>query len=285
MPMITDRLPIIKIKIGIAKILYRIIRVFTSKNNFIIQRKGIRFEIDLGEGIDLSLYLFGNFQNHVYHNKWFDIQPDDIILDIGANFGIIALNYAKEVPNGQVYAFEPTHYALQKFKRNLSLNPELANHITVLQKFVSDHPAEKALAPTYSSWKVDGSDETGEQIHDIHKGVVKSTEGVSTTTIDVFVEQQHLKRVDHIKIDTDGHEYEVLQGAIQTLNNFKPTVIFEIGRYIIEERGIDYRHFEELFHKVGYILKHSTSGQIITWENHTSYIPKLGTIDIIALPI
>lgn len=285
MSFITDRLPITKIKIGIAKILYRIVRFFVRKNHFVIRRNGIQYEIDLGEGIDLSLYLFGNFQNHVYQNKWLDIQPDDVIIDIGGNFGIMSLNYAKEVPNGQVYAFEPTHYALQKFKRNLSLNPELANHITVLQNFVSAHPAEKALAPTYSSWKVDGSDETGEQIHDVHLGAAKSTEGVSTTTIDIFVEQQQLKRVDHIKIDTDGHEYEVLQGAIQTLNNFKPTVIFEIGRYIMVERGIDYRHYETLFSKAGYTLRHPTSGEQITWQNHASYIPKLGTIDIIALPI
>jgi FkbM family methyltransferase len=284
MSIITEHLPITRYKIAIARLLYKIITFFIRKNNFVIARKGIQFEVDLREGIDLSLYLLGNFQDHIYHNRWLDIQKDDVIIDVGANFGIMSLNYAAQVPNGRIYAFEPTHYALQRFRRNLSLNPDLASRIAVFQHFVSENPGEIAAAPAYSSWKVDGSDTTGKQVHSVHLGEMMSTEGVSTISIDTFIEEHSIHRLNHIKIDTDGHEPDVLKGSLNTLKTLRPKVIFEIGRYVMEERRVSFSDYIELFEKVNYTLIHSVTGKQVDVSNYKTMIPKYGTIDLIALP-
>jgi FkbM family methyltransferase len=276
------RLPLTRIKIRIAGILYRIVSLFTRKKQRIIERNGITFEVDLTEGIDLSLFLFGNFQKHVTHNKQFSIKSDDVIIDVGANVGIMALQFAKMIPDGKVYAFEPTHYAWNKLQKNISLNPELAKRIVTTQSFVSSEDKESADIIAYASWKVGGA--KSNELHPVHLGESKSTEGVGSVQLDSFVKQQNISRINFIKIDTDGHEFEVLKGARQTISAFKPAVIFEIGLYVMKEKGIDFDFYNDYFSSLGYTLYNSADMRSITMENYKKIIPEQGTIDILALP-
>ncbi len=52
-------------KIFIAKIIYFFLSFFLLKKNFFIKRKSINWNIDLYEGIDLSIFLFGSFQSEI----------------------------------------------------------------------------------------------------------------------------------------------------------------------------------------------------------------------------
>ncbi len=67
---------------------------------------------------DLSLFLFGGFQKHVSQSRFFSIPPDGVIFDIGANAGIMSLQFARPIPQGRVYSFEPTHFAFVKLQKN-----------------------------------------------------------------------------------------------------------------------------------------------------------------------
>jgi len=281
--LILNNLPLTRIKIGIAKVLYVFISTFYGKKPRIIIQDGIKYEVDITEGIDLSLFLFGNFQKHVTHNKLVSLPKDATIIDIGANFGVMSLQFAKASPEGKVYSFEPTHYALGKLKRNLELNPELAKHIEVINSFLSAKSSANAEIKAYSSWKV--NDEKSDDMHPEHLGAAKSTEGVGSMTLDDFCKNKQLTRLDFIKIDTDGHEYEILQGAKETIAKYKPQLIFEIGLYVMTEKSIDFTFYSNYFKDLGYKMYDSTTSDIITLENHKKYIPKKGTIDIIAKPL
>lgn len=277
---IYNTLPVTRIKIGIAKILYRFVRVFYGKNNFVISRSGIYYEIDLTEGIDLSLFLFGSFQKHIISRKFARLTDHAIVLDVGANFGAISLQFARLIPQGIVYAFEPTHYALKKLKRNISLNPVLSSRIKVYNTFVSSRSTAIAELKAFSSWDVSGRRK--ENLHPIHLGEEKSTDGVGAISLDDFCNQNKLTRVDLIKIDTDGHEPEVLQGAKEIISKFRPYIIFEIGMYIMEEKGIDFLFYVNYFKELNFQLINSRTGAIITMENHKTHIPSKGSIDILA---
>ena len=61
-------LPLTQIKIQIAKILYFWVTLFAGKKRRIIKRNGIKYEVDIQEGLDLSLFLFGNFQKFYLGN-------------------------------------------------------------------------------------------------------------------------------------------------------------------------------------------------------------------------
>src|SRR6188472_259631 len=111
-------LPITRIKIFGARFLYKLTTLFVGKEKRVIDRDGIKYEVDLAEGMELSLFLFGRFQGHITNNQFLKIGPDFTIIDIGANVGLMTMQFAKLVPKGSVWSFEPTFYALERLKRN-----------------------------------------------------------------------------------------------------------------------------------------------------------------------
>lgn len=273
-----------KIKIKFARILYFLVTSFIGKKERIIKRNGIRYKVDLSEGIDLSLFLFGNFQKHIIKNQFFSLSKDSIVFDIGANFGTMSLQYAKLVPKGMVYAFEPTHYAFNRLKQNLKLNPNLKKRIKIVNMFVSNRSYRKPKIEAFSSWKVDFST-SNKNRHPVHCGSAKSTSGVKAISLDEFCSKNKIKKVDLIKIDTDGHEPEVLEGAKKTIAKFRPTIIFEAGEYPLSEKGITSRFYLDFFKNLNYLLLSIKGKEKITVRNYKSQIPLFDAIDIISIPL
>jgi len=247
----------------------------------IIVRNRIKYEVDLSEGIELSIFLFGQFQKHVSHNKYLSLPQDGIIFDVGANSGMMSLQFAKLVPAGKVYSFEPTFYTFSKLKRNIELNPEFAKRIVAVQSFVSSSTSEKADIKAYASWKVGGVVEGVR--HRVHGGIEKSAEGTAAVSLDDFCERERIERLDFIKIDTDGHELEVLKGGKKVIGKFNPPIIFELGIYIMNERGIDFSDYLEFFDSLAYSLFNSKNFRKINTHNYRKHIPLKGTIDILAV--
>jgi len=275
------RLPMTRIKLLIARLLYRWLRLMKVSEKKRIQRSGIHYEVDLTEGIDLSLFLFGGFQRHIISDKYFSLPKAAIIFDIGANIGTMAMNFARLIPKSYVYAFEPTHYAFEKLNRNLSLNPELAERIQTVQLFVSDRTGPSRDIRAYSSWKIDGS---ARRHHPLHGGMIQDTDGVSAVSLDDFCIENRISRVDMIKIDTDGYELRVLHGARRTLGNYSPYLIFEIGLYTLNEHDVGFDQYYNYLKTFDYRLINSKNGHVVTLDNYWRQIPLKSTTDIIAIP-
>ena len=98
-------------------------------------RDKINWKLDLSEGIDLSIFLFGNFENELIlmieklsNKKEFDI------IDIGANIGVHTLQFAKNYEKAKIYSIEPTAFAYEKLKKNVDLNLDLKDPIKYYQK-------------------------------------------------------------------------------------------------------------------------------------------------------
>lgn len=278
-------IPVTRLKIAGARLLYRLVKLTGRPDVLIAERQGIRFRLDLREGIDLSVYLFGAFQKHVFSNKLLTLKPDAIVLDVGANAGFMTLQFARLCPQGHVFAFEPTHYAVQRFKENLALNPGLAPRVTLRQCFVSDKSEAQPRLVAYASWPVSGNPAGVEAVaHAVHLGRSLSADGVPAITLDAWMEEVKPERVNFIKIDTDGHEWSVLSGAQNLIKRFRPAIIFEVGQYVMEEKGLDFNTYLNFFQMHHYVLYNSAGGQKLTISNWHKIIPRLGTIDVLALP-
>ncbi len=274
-------LPITRIKIFLARILYTFTTLIFGKKKRIIKRNGLYFEIDPGEGLDLSLFLFGNFQKHVASNPYIRVPGNGIIFDVGANVGIMALQFSRLVPQGKVYAFEPTHYAFKRLQKNLSLNAAIQNVIPI-QTFVSRQSTTDHHLKAYSSWKVNTS--KTENTHPVHGGTAMPAENVDAIALDDFCNKDKISRLDFIKIDTDGYEMDVLTGASGCIGTFRPQIIFEIGLYVMDEHGISFRDYWDFFSGLNYDLFNSANKKQISLSNYKKIIPAKGTIDILALP-
>jgi FkbM family methyltransferase len=249
----------------------------------VIDRGGIKFEVDLAEGIELSLFLFGKFQRHIIKNSFLEIKKDFVIIDVGANVGLMTLQFAKLVPQGKVFSFEPTHYALGRLKKNLELNPEIAKNVTVINSFVSEKSDNDPHILAYSSWRVNG--ERHGQEHPVHLGTAHDTKGVPSISLDDFVKQQNFVKIDFIKVDTDGHEYEVFKGAKQAIAKYRPKIIFEIAMYVLDEKSIGFEFYLDYFKELNYKLMDTMTDAEVTAANYRKYIPEEGSTDLIALPL
>lgn len=271
-----------KIKMRSAQYLYYMLRFFCVKSHQIVERQKIKYELDLKEGIDLSIFLFGNFQDHIYKNLSQQFNSKPVILDVGANMGAISLKLAQILPQATIYAFEPTHYAWGKLTRNLALNPILGKRIRPIQSFVGEKSLKETDFKAFSSWPIDslkGSDTK----HKVHLGEEK--EATSTQiSIDDFVKFENLQKVDLIKIDTDGYELNVLKGAVNTLKNYRPIVVFEFCPYLLKEKRLSFSDFSNLFGHLNYSLKDSKGHKSLSPDNIDKISPSKGSIDIFAYP-
>jgi len=276
-----NRLPITRMKLFVARVLYRMLSILLRQDQRYIRRDGINYKVDLTEGIDFSIFLFGNFQHYITQNRYFSLPDDAIVFDIGANIGSMAFKFAQLAQKGCVYAFEPTNYAFNKFKINLALNPDLSSRIVPLQLFVSEHSEIKHKIKAYSSWRIDGKYTNA---HPLHGGIIKPAESVVAVTIDDFCREREITRIDLIKIDTDGFEYSIIRGAQKSLGKFLPYIIFEIGIYVMEERGISFEQYYDYLSSFGYNLINAKNGKDVTIENYRRQIPLRSTTDIIAIP-
>lgn len=186
-----------------------------SVRDRIVQRDfgGYRAELHLGENMELASYL-GEFEPDMRQAIDDLTRPGMVVLDIGANVGMHALRFAARVgETGHVYAFEATDFAFRKLTRNAALNPDV--HLEPIQFALSNEPASNVEVDFRSSWRTDGS----RADHD--------TTRVDFVRLDDWVEKHALTKLDIIKIDVDGYEGPVIQGAAQTLAKFQPLIMIE----------------------------------------------------------
>jgi FkbM family methyltransferase len=240
------------IKMRLGSTLYRTLKVVRNiagaKDITQVRRKGLNWELDLREGIDLAIFAFGSFERETALAFEKLVAPGSIVLDIGANIGAHTLNLGRLVgPNGKVYAFEPTAYAFQKLKRNLALNPEVSARVVAVQAMLTCANNPHHSREIYSSWKVVGD----ERRHPKHLGIAQSTDEAAVLVLDDYCKDNGIARVGFVKLDVDGFETEVLAGGFQTLRRDLPTICMELSPYVLEERGSSVAALLALLKEIG----------------------------------
>jgi FkbM family methyltransferase len=246
-----------------------------------IRRTGLIFEVDIREGIDLSLFLFGSFERDILATIKRLMPRDGIFVDVGANIGAITLPVAEYLERGHVYAVEPTDFAFTKLQRNLALNPPLSTRVTPIQSFLAADVAPASELVAYSSWPVTGEEHAGQ--HPVHKGVQQKT-SCGQMTLDAMIEAQRIRAVSLVKIDTDGHEYSVLAGAAGCLTRLRPAVIFEACEYLLRPPQPTFEDFEALFKKHEYTICERVGLNAIGQSEFFRTCPTGGGLDLLALP-
>lgn len=226
-------------------------RIFARSANVTKTRGGIKWSLDLREGIDLAIYVLGGFEVRTIRRYKKLIRKGDNILDIGANIGAHTLPLAQLVGNnGKVISFEPTQYAFGKLEKNISLNPNLAPRITAKQMMLVSKNSSELPDAIYSSWPLENSND----LHKDHRGRLKSTDGATIATLDQYIQNSDLQHINFIKLDVDGNEYDVLMGAHETLRKFKPALIIELAPCVYESSPQKFDDILNLLWSLGYEL-------------------------------
>ena len=179
------------------------------------------------------------------------LSAKDVVVDVGANIGYFSLVAAKYA--GRVFAIEASPSTCAKLECNLALNPELAQRI---QYHCVGLTAEEGNAVLYNSLaQPDLASLQPLTCADTY------TEMIRVTTLDALLDKE---RFSFLKLDVEGGEWAVLQGAAKHLEHDRPIVLVELIESFQARAGsscqIIVDHLQQL-HYSAWLITSSLEGQ------------------------
>ena len=161
------------------------------------------------------------------------LAEDGVVFDVGAHAGQFAKLFASLVPAGSVYAFEPSAYARSVLRPALAWNR--AKNVEIVPAGLSDAEGEAPLSTPIKKSGVLGYGLAS--LAGAAPGREKSEQTVSLLTLDGFVSQRAIRRLDFIKADIEGWEAHMLRGGIEAIARFRPALYLEISEEALGRAG------------------------------------------------
>jgi FkbM family methyltransferase len=179
---------------------------------------------------------------------WIDFVPHGVLYDIGAHVGNTVREFAPLAE--MVYAFEPNPKCFLELRRSTI---DLEN-VRLFDLGLSN-TIERSRVFTYRHWLLlpVNPEDPRYRNPDYHPGQPEYLKGeftVNFTTLDQVVTV--LRPPDFIKIDVDGMEWAVLDGARKILQTLRPILYLELGVQSIQDHGDSARDVTRLLLACGY---------------------------------
>lgn len=202
--------------------------------------------IELEQNIQVHSTEAASFDfHHIFEDDFHEVsafisvaKDKACFLDVGASRGVYSTIFKKLNPNGSVFAFEGSAKSCSAIEE-LAKKNMISGQINVKECMVGNH---------------NGKDYFSEE----NCGYVQILENESTNrierkiiTLDSFCEENNLAP-DFIKIDVEGYELEVIQGANFILEEFSPVILLELHLSYLDQRNIYPNEIFKLFSQSGY---------------------------------
>jgi FkbM family methyltransferase len=185
------------------------------------------------------------------------------VFDIGANIGLYSLLFASLVgPEGNVHSFEPENRNFIRMKTNIALN--LFSNVTINRSAVYSKSGTVYLnvfPDRVNSWHSIGNPQLADPENPKNIMLPLKTEEVPAVSIDDYCHSLGIYHIDFLKIDVEGAELDVLQGASAFLEKGNiSTIMFEISLPQVEAMHHKPEDCIQLLQRYGY-KTHSISQQ------------------------
>ena len=195
--------------------------LFTNGKAIITLKDGRRYHFDAIDNVArmYSVPHTGTFEAKETNFVRGFVQPGQVCIDVGANFGWYTILLSKLIGStGHVHAFEPLPHTFNVLQRNVTLNE--CSNVTLNDVALDAINGQKDLfLPDIG---VSGSF----RLHRYEKNyqVIKCR----TRTLDDYCLEEGISHVDFIKADIEGAEWLMLKGATKILRQSKPVLFLEI---------------------------------------------------------
>jgi FkbM family methyltransferase len=237
--------------------LYRFFyRTIRPKGKILIDVQGSKFYVDTrDQGIVpylLTNKVFEELETELFRTL---VKPGMTVVDIGANFGYYTCLAARLVGSqGKVYAFEPAPNNYEMLLRNIALNQY--QNVIPIQKAVSNKVGKTKLFMDRNNF---GAPSLSEGNISSRGGFVE----VETLTLDTFFNGLHMNRPDLIKIDAQGGEGLIMDGAKHVFQNTPLKIIMEFWPFGLSQMG------DEPLHLINDLISYGFSIQMINGKRHS----------------
>lgn len=228
---------------------------------FLIANSKIYFEPDY-EIIDKEYHLQGvvsvlieTFLLPDYFSQKVYLSKGDVVFDLGSNIGTTVSLFSSLVgEEGKVFAFEPVT------NKVLELNVKENNlfNVEIVSKGVSDISGSTEIE--ISDYGLDSSIAKREHT----KSYYCRKKAIDLISLDAFVEERKIDRIDFIKVDIEGLEELAIKGAIQIIKKYRPK--WSISSYHIDWRNEpQHRKLTKLLKDMGYKIEEDGEQHIYAW--------------------
>lgn len=210
-----------------------------------VERNHIRFRLDISKQLDHSIY-FCTVKDLAWHNMLQLLRPDFNVIDVGANIGFLTLNFATRCREGKTYSFEPDSETFLKLKVNVTLN-QLKN-VRLFRTAIGSRAGEGQLYKLYQS------NPGANRILTHGPEVAVPSETVEISSLDDLDSQGCFGSVEFIKIDVEGFELFVLEGARKLISRCKPVLFIELVDQNLKLQGCSSTSLLGYIMRLGYLI-------------------------------
>jgi FkbM family methyltransferase len=194
-----------------------------------------------GDGVANNIKEGKIFDQHIIDIAKAYLRPDTIVLDIGANYGQMAIEFSRIAPSCEIYAFEAQEMVFQILNKNLQANN--IKNVKTFYNAVFDKNDVELIFPvpdlvrfaSYGSYGLDLNAKTGK--------VVKS---ITIDSIDFSLP------ISFMKVDIQGSDLAAMKGAVNTIKKHKMPIIFEYEEQFQAEFNTSFQDYVEFVDGIGY---------------------------------
>ncbi len=161
------------------------------------------------ENVGREIVFYGNFEPAETACLARAIRPEDTCFDVGANVGYFTLLMAQLAFNGRVHAFEPLALNVALIQASLELSGY--SNVVVSQIAVGDRSGLVSFSQS--------ADSAFSSLRDTGRKPVKRQISVPMTSLDEYVQDNSVNRVDILKVDVEGAEALVVSGSTKLLRD------------------------------------------------------------------
>jgi FkbM family methyltransferase len=203
-----------------------------------------------GDIIAAAIAAGGIYDAAVVEEAYHHIRPGTQVLDLGANFGQMAVLFARHAgrPSGMIHAFEAEPFVADTLQRNVSEN---AANVKVYNRAVWHTGGISLVFPPPDFVRFDAWGNYGIE-PDMSVG--RSIQSLAIDDLALYAP------ISFMKVDVQGADLFAMQGARQTIARHRMSILFEFEPQFQEKFGTCWNDYERFIGEIGYAITKIVDG-------------------------
>lgn len=216
-----------------------------SGETWLVMADGMKLKyISAMNSVSSIIMKRGSFEDVELRLCLSNLTDGSVFFDVGANVGMYSIAVARRFPSANIHAFEPVPSTISTFRQNMAKNGLDNGNITLNEIALSDVNGDAYITSDFHSSNYITTPES--RFNKIP---------IRCMTIDNYVRDRDINRLDFVKIDVEGHEMKLAKGAEETLARLRPKVLAELNKRdfgFFDRKVTDESEFIDFLAEFGY---------------------------------